>query len=68
MTIMLYFPIAYYDTTGLSSIRVFKQFTNYRRLRDRYFELPKLERFKIDVYALIKSFYRLAMIPAKLWL
>lgn len=65
---LLYFPIAYYDTTGLSSIRVFKQLANYRRLRDRYFKLSTLERLKIDIYSLIKSFYRLAMIPAKLWL
>ena len=65
---LLYFPVSYYDTTGMSSIRVFKQFTNYRRLRDRYFKLSTFNRLKIDTYCLLKSFYRLAMIPAKLWL
>ncbi|MDJ0593628.1 MAG: glycosyltransferase [Pleurocapsa sp. MO_226.B13] len=65
---LLYFPVAYYDTTGVSSIRVFKQFTNYRRIRDRYFQLSKFNRLKIDTYCLLKSIYRLAMVPAKLWL
>lgn len=65
---LLHFPIAYYDTTGMSSIRVFKQFTNYRRLRDRYFKLSTFKRLKIDTYCLLKSCYRLAIIPAKLWL
>jgi glycosyltransferase involved in cell wall biosynthesis len=65
---LLYFPIAYYDTTGVSSIRVFKQFTNHRRIRDRYFQLSKLNRLKVDTYCLLKSILRLAMIPAKLWL
>ena len=65
---LLYFPIAYYDTTGVSSIRVFKQFTNHRRIRDRYFQLSWLNRLKVDTYCLLKSIYRLAMVPAKLWL
>ncbi len=65
---LLYFPIAYYDTTGVSSVRVFKQFFNNRRIRDRYFELSWFNRFKVDFYCLLKSFYRLAMVPAKLWL
>lgn len=65
---LLYFPIAYYDTTGVSSIRVFKQLRNYRRIRDRYFQLSTFNRFKVDTYCLLKSMVRLAMIPAKLWL
>lgn len=65
---LLYFPIAYYDTTGLSSIRVFKQFTNHRRIRDHYFQLSRLHRLKVDAYCLLKSIFRLAMVPAKLWL
>ena len=65
---LLYFPIAYYDTTGVSSIRVFKQFANYRRIRDSYFKLSTFNRWKIDSYCLLKSIYRLAMIPAKLLL
>ena len=65
---LLYFPVAYYDTTGLSSIRVFKQFNNHRRIRDRYFSLPELERIKINAYCFFKSILRLAMVPAKLWL
>ena len=65
---LLYFPVSYYDTTGVSSIRVFKQFNYHRRIRDRYFPLPKLERIKIDTYCLLKSIFRLVMVPAKLWL
>jgi glycosyltransferase involved in cell wall biosynthesis len=65
---LLYFPIAYYDTTGVSSIRVFQQFTNHRRIRDRYFQLSKFNRLKVDTYCLLKSILRLAMVPAKLWL
>jgi len=66
--VLLYFPVAYYDTTGVSSVRVFEQFSNHRRIRDRYFALPQLERIKIDAYCLFKSILRLAMVPAKLWL
>lgn len=65
---LLHFPIAYYDTTGVSSIKVFQQFTNHRRIRDHYFRLSWFKRLKADVYCLLKSFYRLAMIPAKLLL
>ncbi|PSB09277.1 glycosyltransferase [Pleurocapsa sp. CCALA 161] len=65
---LLHFPIAYYDTTGVSSIRVFQQFTNHRRIRDHYFRLSWFKRLKADVYCLLKSCYRLAMIPAKLLL
>lgn len=65
---LLYFPVAYYDTTGVSSTRVFQQFINHRRIRDRYFKLSWLHRLKVDAYCLLKSFYRLAMVPAKLWL
>jgi glycosyltransferase involved in cell wall biosynthesis len=65
---LLPFPVAYYDTTGVSSIKVFKQFANHRRIRDRYFRLSWFKRLKADAYCLLKSCYRLAMIPAKLLL
>ena len=65
---LLYFPVAYYDTTGVSSIRVFRQFNHHRRIRDRYFPLPQPERIKVNTYCLLKSILRLAMVPAKLWL
>ena len=65
---LLYFPVSYYDTTGVSSVRVFKQFSHHRRIRDRYFSLTKLNRLKVDTYCLLKSIFRLIMIPAKLWL
>ena len=65
---LLYFPIAYYDTTGVSSTRVFQQFFNHRRIRDRYFKLPWLKHLKVDIYCFTKALYRLAMVPAKLWL
>jgi len=65
---LLYFPIAYYDTTGVSSTRVFQQFFNHRRIRDRYFKLSWLKHLKADIYCFTKALYRLAMIPAKLLL
>lgn len=65
---LLYFPIAYYDTTGVSSIKVFKQFFSHRNIRDRYFELPWLKQIQVDLYCFTKALYRLAMVPAKLWL
>lgn len=65
---LLYFPVAYYDTTGVTSTKVFKQFANHRRIRDRYFQLSRFKRLKIDAYGLFKSIFRLVMIPAKLWL
>lgn len=65
---LLYFPIAYYDTTGVSSIKVFQQFANHRRIRDHHFRLSWFKRLKADAYCLLKSCYRLAMIPAKLLL
>ena len=65
---LLYFPIAYYDTTGVSSIKVFQQFFNHRRIRDRYFQLPWLEHLQVDLYCFTKALYRLAIIPAKLLL
>jgi glycosyltransferase involved in cell wall biosynthesis len=65
---LLHFPVAYYDTTGVSSIAVFKQFVNHRRIRDRYFKLSWFKRLRADIFCLLKSFYRLAMIPAKLLL
>ena len=65
---LLYFPIAYYDTTGVSSVRVFKQFGYHRQIRDRFFPLSGLNRLKVDTYCLLKSTLRLFMIPAKLWL
>jgi len=65
---LLYFPISYYDTTGISSIKVFEQFINHKQVRDRYFQLPFLKRLKVDAYCLLKAMYRLAMVPVKLWL
>ena len=65
---LLYFPVSYYDTTGVSSIRVFKQFNHHRRIRDRYFPLSQWSRIRINTYCLLKSIFRLAMVPAKLWL
>lgn len=65
---LLYFPISYYDTTGVSSIRVWQQLASYRRIRDRYFQLSWSNRLKVDAYSIVKSIYRLAMVPAKLWL
>ena len=65
---LMYFPVSYYDTTGVSSIRVLRQFTNYRRIRNQYFKLSGFNRLKVNTYSLLKFIYRLVMIPAKLWL
>ena len=67
-TLMYFSCFLYYDTTGVSSIRVLRQFTNYRRIRNQYFKLSLFNRLKVNTYSLLKSIFRLLMIPAKLWL
>ena len=63
---LLYFPISYYDTTGVSSIKVFKGYQSHIELRAKYFPSPNINSFFTDFICLLKAFTRLTMIPAKL--
>jgi len=63
---LLNFPIAYYDTTGVSSVRVLRSFAINRRIRDRFFSLSRAQRLRLDARMLLKSVYRLGLVPLKL--
>jgi len=63
---LLNFPIAYYDTTGVSSVRVLRSFAINRRIRNRFFSLSRAQRLGLDTRMLLKSVYRLGLVPLKL--
>lgn len=65
---LLYFPISYYDTTGVSSIKVFKHYKIHRELRKKYFSLSPLNSWKTDSLCFLKACVRLMMIPMKIFL
>lgn len=65
---LLYFPISYYDTTGVSSIQVFKHYRIHKKLRKKYFPLSPIKDFMIDSICYIKAIKRFLMIPIKLYL
>jgi len=65
---LLYFPIAYYDTTGVSSIKVFKHYKIHKQLRKKYFPLSRSRNLMIDTICFIKAIKRFMMIPIKLYL
>jgi len=60
------FPVAYYDASGVSSVRVFRSFAVDRRIRDRFFSLSPSRRLWLDTRMLFKSIYRLGLVPLKL--
>lgn len=62
---LLYFPIAYYDTTGLSSRKVFESFFLARTIRDKYFSLAPQKRLFLDIIGFFKATLRFIMIPFK---
>jgi glycosyltransferase involved in cell wall biosynthesis len=64
---LLYFPISYYDTTGVSSIKVFKAYDKHLQLRKKYFPLPKINDLITDITCFLKTCICLVMIPVK-WL
>jgi glycosyltransferase involved in cell wall biosynthesis len=65
---LLYFPISYYDTTGVSSIKVFKHYKMHRELRKKYFPLSLINSFKTDMFCFLKACMRFMMIPLKILL
>ncbi|MEJ6486371.1 glycosyltransferase [Nostoc punctiforme UO1] len=65
---LLYFPISYYDTTGVSSIKVFKHYKIHRELRKKYFTLSPINSFKTDSLCFLKACMRFMMIPMKIFL
>lgn len=65
---LLYFPISYYDTTGVSSIKVFKHYRIHRELRKKYFPLSPLNSLITDSLCFLKACMRFIMIPMKIFL
>lgn len=65
---ILHFPVSYYDTTGVSSRKVFKSYSIHRKLRKKYFPLTPTRNLIIDSICLIKAMKRFLMIPLKLYL
>jgi glycosyltransferase involved in cell wall biosynthesis len=65
---LLYFPISYYDTTGVSSIKVFKHYRIHRELRKKYFPLSPINSLKTDSLCFSKACMRFMMIPMKVFL
>ncbi|MEH2434719.1 MAG: glycosyltransferase [Nostoc sp.] len=62
------FPISYYDTTGISSIKVFQSYIIQKRLRKKYFPLTYKQNLIIDSICFIKAIKRFLLIPIKLYL
>ncbi|MBN3908048.1 MAG: glycosyltransferase [Nostoc sp. NMS1] len=65
---LLYFPISYYDTTGVSSIKVFKHYRMHREVRKKYFPLSPIDSLKTDIFCFLKACMRFMMIPIKMFL
>ncbi|KAM3092407.1 glycosyltransferase family 2 protein [Phormidesmis sp. 146-35] len=62
---LLRFPVAYYDTTGVSSTKVFESYLCHRKLRRKYFSFNPVRNFLLDATCLLKTTKRFLMIPAK---
>lgn len=65
---LLRFPISYYDTTGISSKKVFQIYKMHRVLRKKYFRLSWSHNLAIDGICFLKTVKRLFMIPIKQFL
>ncbi len=65
---LLRFPISYYDTTGVSSRKVFKSYSIQRKVRKKYFLLTRNQTLMIDSICMIKVLKRFLIIPFKLYL
>lgn len=63
---LLYFPVSYYDTSGISSIRVYKSFNQHKKIRKKYFVKDKTSNYILDSIYLFKTIKRSLMIPFKL--
>ncbi len=62
---LLYFPVSYYDTSGVSSTKVFKIFLSQIYLRKKYFALSYFHNLYIDISALLYTIKRFCIIPIK---
>ncbi len=65
---LLYFAISYYDTTGISSIKVFKHYRMHKTVRNKYFTLSPINNLIIDSSYFLKACMRFMMIPIKIFL
>ncbi|RUS98511.1 putative glycosyltransferase [Dulcicalothrix desertica PCC 7102] len=65
---LLEFPISYYDTSGISSVKVFKSFKIHQQIRKRYFFNTPFQNLRISTICLIKTVKRFIMIPIKQYL
>lgn len=65
---LLNFLVSYYDTTGISSVKVFYYCKMYRHVRDIYFPMPLRDKVILDVSCYVKAIFRMLMIPVKLYL
>ncbi|MBW4605054.1 MAG: glycosyltransferase [Calothrix sp. FI2-JRJ7] len=65
---LLNFPISYYDTSGVSSVKVFKSFRIHQEIRKQYFPYTPLKNLIISTICLIKTVKRFLMIPIKQYL
>ena len=65
---LMYFPISYYDTSGVSSRRVFRSYQIEANIRKKYFPLTITRNLIIDTVGFFKAVQRFLMIPIKLFL
>ncbi len=65
---LLYLPISYYDTCGVSSRRVFQSYFMQSEIRKKYFPLSITRNLIIESVGFLKAIQRLFMIPIKLFL
>ncbi|ABA20663.1 Glycosyl transferase, family 2 [Trichormus variabilis ATCC 29413] len=65
---LLRFPISYYETTGVSSMKVFQAYKAHSDIRKKYFMYTHQRNLQIDTIGFIKAMKRFLMIPLKLYL
>ncbi|WP_414753746.1 glycosyltransferase [Anabaena sp. CCY 9910] len=65
---LLRFPISYYETTGVSSMKVFQAYKAHSDIRKKYFMYTHQRNLQIDSIGFIKAIKRFLMIPLKLYL
>jgi glycosyltransferase involved in cell wall biosynthesis len=65
---LLKFPVSCYDTTGVSSLKVFQNYKAHRNIRKKYFIYNMQRNLQLDTIGYIKAIQRFCMIPLKLYL
>ena len=63
---LIYFHISYYDTSGVSSRRVFRSYQIAAEIRKKYFPLTITRNIIIDTVGFLKAIQRFLMIPIKI--